>query len=127
MKNQDESLWILPVVFWIISAISRALDQLVILDRMYQSYLPQWIFHWNYGLATVDAFHTYQGITLIAFGIAGFFFYRILENKSRRYKFIAWFIAVYVYYQVFNLFFHVFFLKIQYWQLPVFRFLKLFF
>ena len=127
MKILERDVWLLPVFWWTISAISRALDQIIILDRIYQSFLPTWIFKWDFGISTVDAFHTYQGITLITFGIAGYYFYRILEYQSKKYKLIAWTIAVYLYYQVFNLFFHVLFLKPEYWQLPIFRFLKVIF
>lgn len=115
--------WTLPVVIWIISAISRALDQMVILKREALSYLPDWVFNWDLGFATFDAFHTYQGITLIAFGVGGYFFYRVFGNRTLKYQVIAGLIAVYAYYQVFNLFFHVVFLKPEHWEFPFFRFL----
>jgi hypothetical protein len=129
MKNDtltNTQKWTTPIVIWVVSAISRALDQMVILQREELSYLPDWVFHWNLGLRTFDAFHTYQGITLIAFGLAGYFFYRVLENRTRKYQVIAWIIALYVYYQVFNLFFHVVFLKPEHWEFPFFRFLWFF-
>jgi hypothetical protein len=127
MKILEKDAWLLPIIWWTISAISRALDQIIILDRVYQSFLPKWIFKWDFGISTVDAFHVYQGITLITFGIGGYYFYRLLEYQSPKYKLTAWIIAVYLYYQVFNLFFHVLFLKPEYWQLPFFRFLQVIF
>ncbi len=127
MEMQPKSHWSLPVIFWTVSAISRALDQIIILERDYQSYLPGWVFRWDLGLGTVDAFHTYQGITLVAFGIACYYFYHFLQRMTPKYKIAGWLIAVYGYYQVFNLFFHVVFLKPEYWQFPFFRFLKFLF
>lgn len=115
--------WMLPIVVWVVSAISRALDQIVILKREALSYLPDWVFHWNLGFGTFDAFHTYQGITLMAFGVGGYFFYRVFGNRSLKYQASAGIIAVYAYYQVFNLFFHVVFLKPEHWKFPFFRFL----
>jgi hypothetical protein len=48
MNNPKAPIWILPLIFWCISAISRVLDQLTILDRIYQSCLSGWIFGWDF-------------------------------------------------------------------------------
>lgn len=101
--------------FWIIlifSAIVRSLDQLTIFSYT-QSWLPEKFFTWKV-YKIFDAVHTYMGIKLVSFGL-GFLFY----------NWDYWTIplTIYLYYQVFNLFFHVVWRYPEFWEIPFFRFL----
>lgn len=103
------------IIFFCISAISRALDQLIWLNQQSTSWLPAKVFNWRLWFKTWDALHVYQGITLMGFGLGTYF-----------YSWAAWPwmpLVIYGYYQVFNLFFHVLFRQQWYWQWPFFRFL----
>jgi len=107
------------VVLLLISAVSRALEQIMRWAREYQSWLPEGMFTWDLRvLSTMDAVHVYMGITLLAFGVAFLFFPR--EFKPFRLKcwlYVAAF--AFLYYQAFNLFYHVIFIQPAYWRWPI--------
>lgn len=103
------------IIFFCLSACSRALDQMIIFQINHTSWLPQRVFTWKTRWKAVDAIHFYQGITMVGFGLGMYFC---------TWSLWPWLpIVVYGYYQVFNLFFHVVFRETWYWEFPFFRFL----
>jgi hypothetical protein len=104
----------LSIFLLIISALFRGLDQIIFWDQQKLSWLPEKVFFWDLEfVAIADSFHFYMGMKLICFGL-GFYFL----------PFYPWYIVggiIFVYYQVFNLFFHIIFKKREYWRWPFFK------
>jgi hypothetical protein len=105
-----------------ISAVFRALDQIIRWDRAWQSWLPGWVFDWDLGfLSIADAVHVYMGITQVAFGLA-FLSYSLWNIPPRLPRSIRWLLLggiIIIYYQVFNLFYHVIFIQSEFWRWPI--------
>lgn len=97
---------ILSVLFAFLSSAFDSLNQIIILEREYRTWLENYFpnfFRWNTGIFHLDAWHTYQ-----AFGIGFVFlsgYFAILSN--------SWWLVLYwiAYYQVRNLFMHVIWMK----------------
>lgn len=106
---------VISIILIIISAIARSLDQLIRFGYS-RSWLPEKIFNWEIA-EKLDAVHFYMGIKLISFGL-GFYFY----------SWDLWTIplTIYIYYQIFNLFFHIIWLYPEFWEFPFFRFIFVF-
>lgn len=98
----------------ILSAIIRAVDHIALWVQCYQSWLPRWVFHWDMKIRVCDSEHFYMGGYLITFGLGMF-----ISPYSWWWKPVE----IYLYFQVFNLFFHVILKRWKYWRLPFFRFL----
>lgn len=102
------------------SSVARALDQIMRFSREWVSWLPAWVFDWDIGWpSTFDAVHIYMGITLIGFGVA-FLFTPAATGRIPKWLFVA--VSIVLYYQVFNLFYHVIFIKPEFWRWPIFNF-----
>jgi hypothetical protein len=112
-------------LLWSFSAIFRALDQLMRWEQEGQSWLPMWVFTWDSGLfAILDAPHVYMGLKLVLFGLGAFVLYPIIKYyddnlKPESLKWIVLAILVLVYYQVFNLFYHIVFRYPEFWRWPI--------
>jgi hypothetical protein len=104
----------ISIILFCVSAVFRALDQIIHWEQWGVSWLPAWVFFWNCRyLSTLDSFHTYMGVKLISFGLA---FYALPP--------LPWWIVggiILAYYQVFNLFFHIVFKKPKYWRWPILK------
>lgn len=104
------------VALLFVSAVFRALEQIMRWNRELQSWLPEWVFSWDFKfLSTFDAVHVYMGITLIAFGVAFIF----VPGNSRIPLWLGVAIVIWLYYQVFNLFYHVIFIWPDFWRWPI--------
>lgn len=64
---------------WVLTGFFAAVDQLIRLDRIGWSYLPKGFFTWKLRLnfmfwfpafRHIDAWHTYQGLKMILFGLS---------------------------------------------------------
>jgi len=120
------------IIFMLISAFSRALDQIIVWGRARQSWLPQGVFGWALPYPSIaDAIHVYMGLKLICFGLAFFHFPEQWRNPYLKYytekdfrrailkRWILIALVIFIYYQVFNLFFHVILIKPEFWRWPL--------
>lgn len=131
-------------LFFTLSACFGALTQLIVFEQYSQSWLPEWVLRWDLGvLLTADAYHVYQGLWLICFGIAFFRVGSVLLSgyiSSQMLKWKNWFLKIYVrgfkifgkfwrwvivagiiilYYQIYNLFYHIIFRYPEFWRWPI--------
>jgi hypothetical protein len=101
-----------PYILLIISAAFRALVQIIVFNQAHQSWLPEIVFTWDLREGTVfDAYHIYQGIWEVL-AMVGFYLLGGLD---------WWIIAgvILIYWQCFNLFFHIIFRLPQFWRWPL--------
>ncbi len=104
----------LYIFLLVLSVMARAIDHIKLWRQTYQSWLPWWVFGWKTKISVLDANHFYMGLYLISFGLGMY-----VSPYSWWWKPVE----IYLYFQVFNLFFHVILKKRVYWRLPFFRFL----
>jgi len=100
------------------SAIFRALNQFQRWRNEFISWLPEWVFSWDLNfwiVTTLDAEHVYMGGELVLFGIALYMLGRMIfvDVPLPRWLFIT--AIIFIYYQVFNLFYHFIFRYPEYW------------
>lgn len=113
------------------SALFRALTQIMVWAREEQSWLPGWIFRWDWGFwSTADAYHVYQwfwemmlaaGWMLIGGEWLRFRQQQYLSTRAgNRMRLLLLSSAIWlIYYMVFNLFYHIIFIKPEFWRWPV--------
>ncbi len=95
----------------ILSAMLRGLDH-VDYWKIDQTWLPTQILNWTTRFQVVDSWHVYKGGTLLFFGLGMFFSPFPLYCKL---------IEFYLYFECFNLFFHVVYLYPKFWEFPFIR------
>lgn len=112
------------LTLFISSAFFAAIDQIIRLERISHSWLPSFFWYWVVSRPTIDAWHTYQGLKIVLFGLFFYFFQmNILWFAFINFEWFWLSIVIYIWYQIRNLFLHVVLLKPKYWQFPFFRFL----
>jgi len=117
------------IPLFIYSAMFGAFTQMIIWNNFaLYSWLPAWFFTWNAPWpSTLDAFHVYQGIHLLCFGLAFYLFssdlppVKPLPGLPLILARLHWWLIpalVVAYYVIYNLCYHVIFVHPQYWRYP---------
>ena len=113
-------------LFIFISALFRGLDQIIRFNQQELSWLPKWVFTWNLGLISGDAEHIYMYLKMTFYGMwFGLVMTMIVPEIEDIYSGLvvigSFLFMQLIYYQAFNLFFHVLLKKIEYVEYPFFR------
>lgn len=113
------------ITFFILSAAIRAIDHLELWGQGYTSWLPDWIWGWETPFRSFDSRHFWMGLYLLLWGIAHYFLGQV--EFLYRFGFSNWIlwtiflVDIYIYFQIFNLFFHVIWKSKGWKEFPFFR------
>lgn len=110
----------LIITLLILSAMFRALTQ-IILFRAPWSWLPEWVFSWDWRYwSTIDAYHVYQGawevLSWAGWALLALEWVKRGENGTE--AILVGIVIWFLYYVVFNLFYHIIFTKPEFWRWP---------
>jgi len=111
------------IIVFTMAGILDAMNQLIRLDRFEeQSWLPNWVYTWDFNWWVVDAWHFYQGaaLTLVGLGAALLALHWADAGRGRKQAlqlgFSAW---VYYYIVIRNTFMHIILLYPEYWRIVI--------
>lgn len=111
---------ILFILFTFLSAAIRAIDHIGLWGQLHATCLPKWLWNWSIPrLRSADSEHFYMGLYLVLFGAACFYFPVGYKNDWRFYFLVAAYILIY--FEIFNLFFHVIFKERKWQEWPFLR------
>jgi len=106
----------ISLLLFFLSAIFRAVDQLICWRQPETTIFPDWFF--SPGWWVIDVYHIAAGAKIWTMALAFYLFPLTLSITG-------WILAWFIYYQIFNLFFHVIFKRKGHRENFIFRFVVL--